>query len=213
MLEAYVRTRSAGTTAHRLTRRRVACQDNGVAKIIGMAGSLRKGSYNASLLRSAALLAPPAIEIEIASIAEIPLYDGDRESGQGIPEPVTLLKDKIAAAAGLLLVTPEYNTAIPGVFKNAIDWLSRPAKDIPRVFGDKPVALIGATPGMGGTRLAQAAWLPVLRTLGTRTWAGKQLYVAGAGQVFDADGALVDEKIRKLLSDFMAGFARFVNSP
>jgi chromate reductase len=181
-----------------------------LAKIIGIAGSLRKGSYNAALLRSAARLAPQELEIEIASIAEIPLYDGDHESTHGIPEPVAQLKEKIAAAAGLLLVTPEYNNSLPGVFKNAIDWLSRPPKDIPRVFGNKPVALIGATPGMGGTRLAQSAWLPVLRTLGTRAWAGRQLYVAGAGQVFDANGTLTDEKIQKLLTDFLFGFAGFV---
>ena len=99
---------------------------------------------------------------------------------------------------------------MPGVLKNAIDWLSRPPKDIPRVFGGKPVAIMGATPGMGGTRLAQSAWLPVLRTLGTRTWFGKQLYVAGAAQAFDAEGRLVDEKVRHLLSELMAGFAAFV---
>jgi NAD(P)H-dependent FMN reductase len=101
---------------------------------------------------------------------------------------------------------------MPGVLKNAIDWLSRPAKDIPRVFGDKPVAITGVTPGGGGTRLAQAAWLPVLRTLGTRAWFGKQLYVAGAAQVFDSEGRLIDEKIRKLLSEFVAGFSRFVGT-
>lgn len=176
-------------------------------RIIGIAGSLRKGSYNAALLRAAAELVPPDATIEIATIAGIPLYDGDVESERGLPPLVSDLKDRIAGADGLLLVTPEYNLSIPGVFKNAIDWLSRPAKDIPRVFGDKPVALLGATPGGGGTRMAQAAWLPVLRTLGTRLWSGRQLYVAGAAQVFDAEGRLVDEKIRRLLSEFMAGFA------
>jgi len=182
-----------------------------MARIIGIAGSLRKGSYNAALLRAAAERAPAGMEVEIASIAGIPLYDGDLESEEGIPDPVTVLKDKIAAADGLLLVTPEYNNSLPGVLKNAIDWLTRPAKDIPRVFGDKPVAIMGATPGGGGTRLAQTAWLPVLRTLGTRAWFGKQLYVAGAAQVFDAEGRLVDEKVKKLLSELMAGFAAFVN--
>jgi len=182
-----------------------------MARIIGIAGSLRKGSYNAALLRAAAERAPAGMAVEIASIAGIPLYDGDLESEQGIPDRVTALKDKIAAADGLLLVTPEYNNSMPGVLKNAIDWLTRPAKDIPRVFGDKPVAIMGATPGGGGTRLAQTAWLPVLRTLGTRAWFGKQLYVAGAAQVFDAEGRLVDEKINKLLSELMAGFAAFVN--
>jgi len=181
-----------------------------MAKIIGIAGSLRRGSYNAALLRAAVELAPPGHEIEIGSIAGIPLYDGDREAEHGVPAEAAALKDKIAAADGLLLVTPEYNNSIPGVFKNAIDWLSRPPKDLPRVFGDKKVALIGATTSQGGTRLSQAAWLPVLRTLGTRAWSGKQLYVAGADKVFDAEGKLIDEKIRKVLTDVMAGFVRFV---
>lgn len=181
-----------------------------MTRLIGIAGSLRKGSFNAALLRAAAQLAPAGITVEIASIAGIPLYDGDLESERGIPAPVTALKDKIAAADGLLLVTPEYNNSVPGVFKNAIDWLSRPDKDIERIFGDKPVAIMGATPGRGGTRLAQSAWLPVLRALGARAWFGGQLYVAGAAQAFDADGRLVDEKVKKLLSEFMAGFAAFV---
>jgi chromate reductase, NAD(P)H dehydrogenase (quinone) len=183
-----------------------------MARAIGLSGSLRKGSFNAALLRAAAELAPLDLTLEIASIAGIPLYDGDIEAEHGLPPLVSELKERIAAADGLFLVTPEYNNSIPGVFKNAIDWLSRPAKDIPRVFGDKPVALIGATPGGGGTRLAQNAWLPVLRTLGTRLWSGQQLYVARAGQVFDAEGRLVDEKIRQLLSALMKGFAQFVAS-
>jgi NAD(P)H-dependent FMN reductase len=182
-----------------------------MTRIVGISGSLRRGSFNAALLRAAASLAPAGTQIEIASIAEFPLFDADVENERGIPQAVTTLKDRIAAADGLLLVTPEYNQSIPGVFKNAIDWLTRPPQDIERVFGEKCVALIGATPGMGGTRLAQAAWLPVLRALGTRTWTGMQLYVAGATQVFDADGTLTDPKIRKRLADFVAGFAAFTS--
>jgi len=181
--------------------------------LIGISGSLRSGSYNAALLRAAAGLTPAGTTVKIASIKGIPLYDGDLERDQGIPAPVAALKDEIAAADGLLLVTPEYNNSIPGVFKNAIDWLSRPAEDIPRVFEGKPVAIMGATPGRGGTRLGQNAWLPVLRTLGTRAWFGEQLYVAGAARVFDAEGKLVDETVRRLLTQFMAGFAAFVNGP
>jgi chromate reductase len=181
-----------------------------MARIIGIAGSLRKGSFNAALLRAAAELVPAGTTVEIAPIAGIPLYDGDVESAQGIPEAATKLKDLIAGADGLLLVTPEYNNGIPGVFKNAIDWLSRPPKDIPRVFGDRPVAIMGATNGRGGTRLAQNAWLPVLRTLGAQAWSGKQLYVASAQQIFDAGGQLTDETTRRLLTEFMAAFAAFV---
>jgi len=184
-----------------------------LAKIIGIAGSLRKASFNGALLRAAADLAPPGTDVEIVSIAAIPLYDGDVESERGIPDAVTALKERIAAADGLMLATPEYNNSLPGVLKNAIDWLTRPAKDIPRIFGDKPVALMGATPGMGGTRMSQTAWLPVLRTLGTRPWFGRQLYVAGAAKVFDGEGRLVDEKIKNLLAEFMAGFSTFATRP
>lgn len=118
------------------------------------------------------------------------------------------LKARIAAADGLLLVTPEYNASIPGAFKNAFDWLSRPPKDIARVFGDKPVALIGASTSLGGTRFAQAAWLPVLRHVGTRLWTGKQFYLASAAHAFDAEGRLADEKTRGILRELLAGFAK-----
>ncbi|HUH04830.1 MAG TPA: NADPH-dependent FMN reductase, partial [Kofleriaceae bacterium] len=181
-----------------------------MSTIIAISGSLRRGSYNTALLRAAAEVAPADLTIEIASIAGVPLYDADVERADGVPALVQSLKDRIAAADGLLLATPEYNNSIPGVFKNAIDWLSRPPKDIARVFADKPVGLIGATPGRSGTRLAQSAWLPVLRTLGMQPWFGKQLYVGGAGKVFDESGALIDTTIRELLTGFMAGFAEFV---
>lgn len=181
-----------------------------MANIIGIAGSLRQGSFNASLLRAAAEVAPAELKVTIESISGIPLYDGDLEAQEGIPAPVTALKDRIAAADGLLIVSPEYNNSMPGVLKNAIDWLTRPPKDIARVFGDKPVALMGATPGKGGTRLSQNAWLPVLRTLGTRAFFARQLYVADAGTAFAADGRLQDEKVRKLLGEFMSAFARFI---
>ena len=180
-----------------------------MVKLLGIAGSLRTGSFNASLLRAAASVAPEGCTLDIASIRDVPLYDGDVEASEGIPAAVARLKEAVAAADGLLLVTPEYNGSLPGVLKNAVDWLSRPAKDIPRVFGDRPVGLIGATPGPAGTRLSQTAWLPVFRTLGMRPWFGKSVYVAGAGTVFDASGALVDDKVRAVLTAYVAGFAAF----
>lgn len=131
--------------------------------IIGIAGSLRTGSINSAVLRAAAQFMPAGSTLEIASIKGIPLYDGDLEAQEGIPQPVTDLKDRIAAADGLLLATPEYNNSIPGVFKNAIDWLSRPSADIPRGFHNRSTAIIGASPSGFGTVLAQNAWLPVLR--------------------------------------------------
>ena len=152
---------------------------------------------------------PDGAALEIGSISGIPLYDGDFEASQGIPSAVQSLKTSIEAADGLLLVTPEYNNSMPGVLKNAIDWLSRPPADIGRVFGGRPVALMGASPGGFGTILAQAAWLPVLRTLGTRTWFGPRVMVSRAASVFNEAGELTDEAIREQLRKYLAGFVDF----
>jgi len=180
--------------------------------VVGISGSLRNGSLNTMLLRAAQELAPADVKLEIASIRDVPLYDGDVELEHGIPAPVQALKDRVAAAGGVLLVTPEYNNSIPGVFKNAIDWMSRPPADIARVFRDRPVALMGATPGPGGTMLAHAAWLMVLRTLGMRTWNGPRLMISRADTVFDDQGRLKDEALRKQVQSFMAGFGRFMGA-
>lgn len=179
-------------------------------KILGISGSLRKGSFNTALLRACVPLMPQGVELEIASIAGIPLYDGDLEAAQGIPAPVQALKSKLVQSDGLLLVTPEYNNSMPGVLKNAIDWLSRPASDIGKVFGGRPVALMGASPGGFGTILSQNAWLPVLRTLGARTWSGGKMMVSRAGGVFNASGELTDEAIRTQLQKYLAGFVAFI---
>ncbi len=180
--------------------------------IVGIAGSLRRGSYNAALLRAAIELAPEEASVEAASIRGIPLYDADVEAESGIPEPVRVLKELIASAAGLLLVTPEYNNSIPGVFKNAVDWLSRPAADVPRVFGGLPVAIMGASPGRLGTVNSQTAWLPVLRALRTQPWFGPRLLVSGANKVFDASGLLTDDRVRAQVTEFMSGFVGFIRT-
>src|SRR5688500_17034626 len=124
-----------------------------MAKLVGISGSLRKGSYNTMLLNAASAMLQEGSKLIRWNIKGIPLYDGDVEAAQGMPAAVTELKDAIAAADGLLVATPEYNNSMPGVLKNVIDWLSR---------------LIGASLGGFGTILSQNAWLPVLRTLGTR---------------------------------------------
>lgn len=177
--------------------------------IVGISGSLRRGSYNTALLRAAAGLMPDDARLQMESIRDIPLYDGDLEATDGIPQPVSALKNTIAAAAGLLLVTPEYNNSIPGVFKNVIDWLSRPPADIQRVFGGKPVALLGASPGGFGTILSQNAWLPVLRALGADLWPAGRLLVSRAQGVFDEAGTLTDTATKDRLRDFLSGFLVF----
>ncbi len=183
-----------------------------MAKLIGLSGSLRKKSFNTALLRAAETVAGGGVEMETATLHGIPLYDGDLEQRDGIPDAVTELKRRIEAADGLLIATPEYNNGIPGVLKNAVDWLSRRPDDAPHVFDGRPVAVLGASPGGFGTILAQSAWLPVLRTLKVRHWSGGRLQVSHAGKVFDADGKLVDDDIRKRLEDFVSGFAAFTAS-
>ena len=183
-----------------------------MSTIIGISGSLRRGSYNSALLRGAAELSPAGLTIEIATIREIPLYDGDVEA-QGIPATVTQLKEAVVAADGVLLVTPEYNNSIPGVFKNTIDWLSRPPADIRRVFGGRRFAIIGASPGAWGTVLSQNAWLSVMRTLGTQMWFGGRLMIARAGGVFDESGTLKDANVEEQLKQFLAGYVAFLRGP
>ena len=177
-------------------------------KILGISGSLRAQSFNTALLKASKALAGDDIELEIATLHGIPLYDGDLEDRDGIPAAVLELKARIIANQGLLLVTPEYNNSIPGVFKNAIDWLSR--GDTPAVFSNRAVAVIGASTGGFGTILSQNAWLPVLKTLRTRHWSGARLMLSRAQQAFDANGELIDENNRKLVRDFLQGFAKFV---
>ena len=177
--------------------------------IVGISGSLREHSYNAGLLRAAAEAVPDDCTLSVNSIRGIPLYDGDVET-QGIPPAVTDLRESIKAAHGLLLVTPEYNNGIPGVFKNAIDWLTRPPEERMSTFAGKPVGLIGVTPGNFGTAFSQYAWLPVLRVLNTQVWSGRLLWVSGAMGKFDDQGNLTDDGAKNQVMKYMAGFAEFV---
>jgi chromate reductase, NAD(P)H dehydrogenase (quinone) len=179
-------------------------------RLVGISGSLRKGSFNTALLRCAQAALPAEAELDIKTLHGIPLYDGDVEARAEIPASVAALKSAVSAADGLLLATPEYNNGIPGVFKNAIDWLSRPASDIPRVFGAKPVALIGASGGPFGTVLSQTAWLPVLRVLRTNLWTGGRILIGRANAAFEEDGSLKDAAVQEQLGEFLRGFVAFV---
>lgn len=180
-----------------------------MTRIIGISGSLRAASLNSALLRAAAATAPAGVEIEIASIDSIPLYNEDLEHN-AFPAAVSAIKEMLAGADGLLIVTPEYNHSIPGVLKNAVDWISRPPADIPKVFQGLPVAIIGATPGGFGTVLAQSAWLPVIAKLGMRPWFGMSIALSHATDAFGADGALVDAAAHDRIQQFVSSFAEFV---
>lgn len=183
-----------------------------MAQLMGLSGSLRSGSFNTALLRAAAEVLPDGSELSVRTIRGIPLYDADEEAATGIPPVVAELKEAISVADGLLLATPEYNNSIPGVMKNALDWLTRPPSDFKRVFGGKPVAVIGASPGGFGTILSQHEWLPILRYLGTRPWFGGRLLVSHANTLFDDSGHLTEEKTREQLRLFMQGFVDFADS-
>jgi len=167
----------------------------------GLAGSLRKASYNRALLRAALSVAPPGLDIEIFDrLDEIPPYNADVEAA-GDPEPVTALKAAIGAADALLVVTPEYNYGVPGVLKNAIDWASRPPNG--SVLVGKPVALMGATPGGTGTARAQLALRQSFVFTRSPVLPGPEVLVAQAHEKFAPDGSLRDdatrEHVRKLL--------------
>ncbi len=174
--------------------------------ILGISGSLRTGSYNTALLRAAQGILPGYIEL--GDISDVPFYDGDVES-EGVPDAVLRLQKQLAGASGLLLASPEYNNSVPGVLKNAIDWLSRPSGELKNVFRDKPVAVLGASPGGFGTVMAQSAWLPVFRSLGARQWSGGRLMVSGAGRLFDDHGGLTDSALQERLEQYVRGFRAF----
>jgi chromate reductase len=173
--------------------------------IVGISGSLRRGSVNTALLQAAAAAMPEGTRLDILSIADVPLYNEDVEAA-AFPPAVTALKQAIVDADALLLATPEYNNGIPGVMKNALDWASRPHADKARVFRGKPVAIVGASLGQWGTVHAQQEWLPICHGLEMQLWSGARLLVPNASKVFDENGKLIDPKLAERLKAFMAGF-------
>jgi NAD(P)H-dependent FMN reductase len=178
--------------------------------IIGLIGSLRRESFNRKLMQACVGMLDARFELRVEGIDGIPLYDGDLEASSGVPPRSRDLKDRIASSAALLIASPEYNNSIPGALKNALDWLTRPPSDIPRVFAGRIVGVIGASPGRFGTLSAQQAWSPVLRTLGTVPYFGEKLMVSNAGTVFAADGSFADTGTRDRLQQYLDGFAAFV---
>jgi chromate reductase len=179
-------------------------------KILAICGSIRAGSMNRRLLAAAAGLAPAGMSLHIAEgLESIPLFSEDREhaGAQGF-DAVQRLRMQVARVDGVLIATPEYNQSIPGALKNAIDWLSRPLPD--EVLIGKPVAVIGASAGRWGTRLAQAALRQVLNATESPVLPQPALYVREGAQLFDAHGALVDERTRESLAAVLQAFARWI---
>ena len=170
-------------------------------EVLGIAGSLRQGSYNRALLCAAVDLAPDGMRIEVWDrLREIPPYDADVEA-RGDPEPVADLKRAIASAGALLFVTPEYNYGVPGVLKNALDWASRPPGGSP--LGGKPAAILGATPGQTGTARAQLALRQSFLFTNTPVLLRPEVLVNRATEKFDADGNLTDEKTREYVGKLL----------
>src|SRR5262245_45954180 len=164
--------------------------------VLGIAGSLRRASFNRGLVRAAAEEAPPGMEVRSFDLRDVPLYDGDLE-GDALPAPVRALKQAIAAADALFLATPEYNWSLSGVLKNALDWASRPAGA--SVLKHKPVAVAGATGGSFGTVRAQLALRGVLASTGSYVLPDPLLHIGAARERFDTDGNLVDPETRAAL--------------
>ena len=173
-------------------------------RVLALSGSLRKASFNTALLRAAGQSAPPGAVLALFEDLEaIPLFNEDLELGAA-PAAVKRLRDEVERADGLLISTPEYNHSIPGVLKNAIDWLSRPTPA--RVLAGKPVAVMGATPGTWGTRLAQAALRQVLFSTESLVMPNSPLFVRSASGLFGPEGELIDSAtsatLRRLLQEF-----------
>ena len=169
-------------------------------RILGISGSLRKGSYNSAALRAAAGLVPAGATMEIFDISNFPLYNEDVQA-QDFPEPVQRLREKIAAADGLVFATPEYNYSTSGVLKNAIDWASRPPE---QPFNDKAVAILGASGGVIGTARAQYHLRQIGVFLNMRFVNKPEVMIGGAASKFDASGTLTDETTKGLIRDLMA---------
>jgi chromate reductase len=177
-------------------------------RVAGIAGSLREGSLNKGLLRAAVELAPAAMEIRIyPRLGDIPPYNDDVFQ-KGDPEAVADLKAFIGAADALLIATPEYNYGVPGVLKNAIDWASRPAGK--SALNRKPAAIMGCSPGLGGTIRAQHALRQSFVFTDTYVMCQPEIKIPSAAPLFDASAKLVDENSRQYVQKFLEAFAHWI---
>lgn len=175
-----------------------------------MCGSFRKGSYNQALLNEAIERgANHGLEIRQVDFKDFPFYSQDLQAAEGDPEPVRMAKQAVTESDCLLLATPEYDFGVPGVLKNAIEWLSRPANDPTLVH--KPLALIGASTGFRGTIRAQLAWRQAWVYFKAPVFSEVELTVAQARDVFDADGRIVDELTVEHLEEYLGALAAWLD--
>jgi len=179
-------------------------------RILAISGSLRRDSHNTRLLRAAAKLLPPGVELELFDgLRAVPPYDEDLD-GDSAPAGVERLRRAIARADALLVSTPEYNASVPGVLKNAVDWASRPFPD--NVLRGKPVAVIGASTGLFGAVWAQAELRKSLRHTGAHVL-DDELPVGMADHAFGEDGGLADAELQQRLAELVSDLAREVWAP
>lgn len=179
-------------------------------QIVGMAGSLRHGSFNQGLIEASARIATGVHVDVFGGLSEVPLYDADLEAASPPgPASVKALREAVAAADGLLMATPEYNQSLPAVTKNAVDWLSR-AVDGPSPLKGKPVAIMGASDGPWGTRYAQKELRHTLTASGALVMPQPMVFVASAEDAFAADGQLQDEAIIARIGRLLDAFERWI---
>lgn len=189
-------------------------------KILGLAGSLRRASFNRATLRKAIALAPQTLQFNTFDLSAIPLYNGDIEDSEGMPAPVHEFRQAIHQSDGLLIVTPEYNFSIPGVLKNAIDWASRaydpklvgdnakwPFSPPAQPFRDKPVALMGASLSLMGTVRSQAHLRQSLAGLAAIVMPQPEIFISSAAKKFNAEGDLIDQPTIENLTKFLKAFS------
>lgn len=177
-------------------------------RVLGVAGSLRAGSFNRSLLRAAVELVPAGMQIStFEGLREIPPYDADVEAA-GDPPPVAAWKSAIAAADAVLFVTPEYNYGVSGVLKNAFDWASRPAGKSP--LNRKPAGIMGVSGGNSGTARAQLALRQSCVFTETYAMLRPEVLVPRGAEKFDATGRLTDERTREAVRKFLEAFGLWI---
>ena len=176
-------------------------------RVIGIAGSLRAASFNRALLSAARDLAPPELIIEVRELKDLPLFNEDLES-DGVPMAVGELRSAVRSADGLLLVTPEYNHGVPGVLKNAVDWLSQPLRQ--SALEGKPTALMGASTGLAGTARSQSQLRQAFVLTNSPVMQQPEVLVARAHEKFDAMGRLIDQPTHQFVSAFLTRLASWL---